>query len=401
MKKLVLILVLAALGILFLLAKQSKASSLEGLYNNSIKFSNEKSRDEREVKKEFDVKSGGKLTIDLKTGASIEIKGWDKDLLSARAVISEEDEDNPMEFSFEKNGNNVEITSEFKYEKRSNHSNAKLIVYLPQKYNVEFNTMGGAVIVGNVEGNTEGKTMGGAIVLSELKGYVNTETMGGAISLKDSKVDGKIKTMGGPIHLDNVKGDVDATTMGGAIIQSNVQGKDKSGKGVTISTMGGPIVVDQALNGAHVKTMGGNIDIKKAAKHVYAETMGGDISIGEIDGSVEASTMGGDIDVKMTGALKAGDKSVSLSSKGGDVTLTVPNGLPMDVDIQITVKDEHKYDKYKIVSDFQINEDRSSGEWKESHHNRGKHINGTGTINGGGNKIKIRTINGNVYLKKG
>ena len=100
------------------------------------------------------------------------------------------------------------------------------------------------------------------------------------------------------------------------------------------------------------------------------------------------------------GAYAQGDKNVSLSSKGGDVTLTVPDGLPMDVDIQITVKDEDRYDKYKIVSDFQLKEDHSSGEWKESHHNRGKHINGTGTINGGGNKIKIRTINGNVYLKK-
>lgn len=395
MKKILIILALAALGVLFLLAKPVKASSAEGLGFSTLIVNNNDSKNEREVKKEFEVKPGGKLTIDLKTGSSIEIKGWDKDLLSANAVIKNEDEDNQIEFSFTKNGNDVEITSEYKYHRNHNHSSARLIIQMPQKYSVDFKTMGGSVTIENVEGTSEGKTMGGAIHLSRLRNYVDIETMGGEISLKDSEVDGKLKTMGGAIHFENVKGDVDASTMGGAIKQINVQGKSKSGKGVKISTMGGPIDVDDAPNGANLKTMGGNIHVKKAAKFVYAETMGGEINIEEIDGGVEATTMGGDVDVKMIGDPKTGNRDVLLSSKGGDITLIVPAGLPMDVDIKITVTDREDVNDYKIVNDFQIKEDRTD---RDGHK---RYVKGTGTVNGGGNKIKIRTINGNVYLRKG
>jgi hypothetical protein len=386
--------------VLLLLVKPAKAAVVDGYFNCPIKIGSEDLKGDREIKKEFDVKSGGKLTIDLKTGSSIEIRGWDKDLLSARVIIEREDRDNPMEFNFEKRGNDVEITSEFQHRSRNTRSNAKLIVNLPQKYNVDFNTMGGAVIIENVEGNTEGKTMGGAINLKQLKGTVNTETMGGAISLSNSEVDGTVKTMGGAVNLENVKGDVDASTMGGAVRQTNVQGRDKSGKGVKISTMGGPIEVDQAPNGAHLKTMGGKIHVNKAAKFVYAETMGGEVSIDEIDGGVEASTMGGDVDVKMVGDPKVGERNVSLSSKGGDITLTVPAELPMDIDIKIIVSDEDNYNKYKIVSDFPVKEEKV-GDWKEFSGSDSNYIKGKGTVNGGGNKIKIRTVNGDVYLKKG
>lgn len=398
MKKFIVIVLLVTLGLILTFT----VSSAGGMRIDDKAVSTN-SKSEREVKKDFDVKPGGKVTIDLKTGASIKIIGWDKDLLSAVATIKE-DKENSIEFRFNKNGNDVEITSEY-VSGNHNHSNAKLVVQVPNKYNVEFNTMGGAVTIENVEGNMEGKTMGGAISLSNLKGYINTETMGGAISLKDSEVDGKVKTMGGSVTVENVKGDVDATSMGGKIKQINVQGKNKSiGKEINISTMGGELDIDDAPNGAHLKTMGGNIHVNKAGKFVYAETMGGKIIIESVDGGVTASTMGGDVEVKMVGNPKEGDRDVTLSSKGGDITLTVPEGLSMDIDIQIAVADEDKseskFNDYKIVSDFQIKEDRS-GNWNDSKGTARKYIKGSGSIDGGMNKIKIRTINGNVFLKKG
>jgi len=352
------------------------------------------------VKKDFEVKPGGKVVIDLKTGAGIEIQGWEKDLLSAEAVYDTEE----IEFRFQKNGNTVEIVSEYKTRKKNQNSSAKLILHIPAKFDVDFNTMGGGVTISYVEGKMVGKTMGGALDLRNLKGYLDVTTMGGAITLKDSEVDGRAKTMGGEVLVENVKGDVNASSMGGKVQHKNVSGKAKSvGNEVDISTMGGALDIDRAPNGAKLKTMGGEITINYAGKFLDAETMGGDINAKEVDGWIKAKTMGGDIEAKMVGDPKEGNRDVKLTSMGGDITLVVPNGLSMDIDIEIAYpKNSRKeFEDCKIISDFKIDETRTT-EWERKNGNsERKYIYGKGSVNGGKNKIIIKTINGNVYLKKG
>jgi hypothetical protein len=357
--------------------------------------------DKREIKKEFQVKFGGKVNIDLKTGAKIEIYGWDKEELSAVAYIKDKGENNIV-FEFSQDGNNVEITSEYAEKHNHNNSNAKLVLQVPRKYDVQFYTMGGSVKAEYVEGNLSGKTMGGELNFSNLKGYLDVTTMGGEIKIKDSDVDGKAHTMGGAVLLENINGDVDASSMGGKVQQINVRGKNKSvGKEVNISTMGGPIEIDKAPNGAKLKTMGGEITVNQVGEFADVETMGGDIEIKEVDGWVKAKTMGGDINVKMNGNPANGKRDVTLTSMGGDITLKVPAELSMNIEIEIAyTKDSRKdFEDCKISSDFSVKEERSK-EWDRDKGTPRKYITAEGSVNGGKNKIKIKTINGNVFLKK-
>jgi hypothetical protein len=402
MKKFALIILLGILGLIFVAAVPASMNLFKNKNGNSEKnlFSGNE-----EIKKEFKVNSGGKVTIDLKTGADIEIKGWNNDLLSVVASM-EDDKDNPIEFEFNQSGNNVEITSNYRHRNKHNQSSAKLILQVPQKYNVGFTTMGGDVNIKNVEGELDGQTMGGDLTLSNLKGNLRLTTMGGEISLKDSEVDGTVKTMGGEVLVENVKGDVNASSMGGKVRQINVEGKNKSiGKEVNISTMGGELEIDKAPNGAKLKTMGGDINVNNVGKFLDAETMGGDIEAKEVDGWIKAKTMGGNVNVKMVGNPNEGKRDVSLQSMGGDITLSVPDGLSMDIEIEIAYAKENRaksndeFNKLKLVSDFPVKEERTK-EWDNSKGSPRKYIYGTGSINGGKNKIKIKTINGNVYLKK-
>jgi len=403
MKKFAQIILLCISGFVFIAATPASSCILN--IGNYYCTDENLSPDNREVKKEFEVKPGGKVTIDLKTGADIEIKGWDKNLLTANATI-DDDNDNPVELEFNQSGNNVEITSDYMSRHRHNSSSAKLIVQVPKKFNVEFNTMGGDVSITFVEGDIEGKTMGGELELLNLKGVLDVVTMGGEITLKDSEVDGKVKTMGGEVLVENVKGDVNASSMGGKVRQVNVEGKGKSiGNEVNISTMGGEIELDKAPNGAKLKTMGGDIKVNKAGKFLDAETMGGEIEA-EVDGWIKATTMGGDVDIKMVGDPNDGKRDVAIKSMGGDITLVVPAGLSMDINIEVVyskgrrVKSDDGFNKLKIVSDFPVKEERST-EWDYSKGSPRKTLYGTGSVNGGRNKVKITTYNGNVYLKKG
>jgi len=125
--------------------------------------------------------------------------------------------------------------------------------------------------------------------------------------------------------------------------------------------------------------------------------MGGEINIEEIDGGVKATTMGGDITVNMIGNPDQYDRDVVLSSMGGDIILTVPEGLSMDFDCKITVTRRSR-DSYKIISDFAIkiekSEDYSDGSARY-------YIYGTGKVKNGKNKIRIDTVNGDIVIKKG
>ncbi|MCX6169725.1 MAG: hypothetical protein NTX65_10305 [Ignavibacteriales bacterium] len=402
MKKFAVIILLGILGLIFIAAVPASTNVFKNKKGNSEK---NLSSDNKEIKKEFQVKAGGKLNFDLKSGASITAEGWDKELVSVEVQLSGRDADN-VEFEFSQSGNDVKVESDYKEKSKHNSTNIKVLVMMPRKYNIEFTTTGGSINLKKAEGEFEGTTMGGAISMSDLKGTAKMKTMGGSINVERCDLDGKVETMGGSIDVDDLIGTLDLSTMGGSIKQNNVRGRNNSsGKEITISTMGGSIEVDQAMNGAKVKTMGGPITINKAAKFIDAETMGGNIEVKEINGWIKAKTMGGDVNVKMVGNPNEGKRDVSLQSMGGDITLTVPEGLSMDIEIEIAyakdkkVKSDDEFNKLKIVSDFPVKEERTK-EWDNSKGSPRKYVYGTGTINGGKNKIKIKTINGNVYLKK-
>ena len=137
------------------------------------------------------------------------------------------------------------------------------------------------------------------------------------------------------------------------------------------------------------------LTINSAGKFVKAKTNGGSINIENADASIEAKTNGGDINAEMIGDESKGNRDVRLKSNSGDVTLTVPENLSMDIDIVIGGVDKES-NQNKIYSDFPL---------KEKILNDGEYgccsLHGSGMINGGKNKITIKTVNGDVYLKKG
>lgn len=351
-----------------------------------------------EIKKEFDVSPGGLLEADIKTGGSIHVTGWDKNKVEVTATHRGDRLDEDINLDIDKMKNGVTINA---YASGNVHTNLHFEVMVPKVYDIDLNTMGGEITVSNIEGDLEGETMGGEIELSQLKGKVRFSTMGGNVELKDSDVDGKVSTMGGEVLFENVVGDVDGSSMGGNVIYKNVKSRNgkSTGKEVNISTMGGEINVDEAMSGADVSTMGGNIKVRKAADHVKATTMGGNITIDQINGWVKASTMGGDIDVNMTGDPAKGNRDVNISSMGGDIELTLPDGISARFDVRITYTRRSSRD-YQIKSDFPL-DIKKDKEWEYDNGEPKKEINGSGKTGDGKNLIKVTTHNGDIIIRKG
>lgn len=350
----------------------------------------------RQEQRSFRVSSGKKLIIDLKTGGSVAIKGWDQEEVSVQA---DRNGDGPQNYEVEISevSEGVRIHSHHVGPKRNTYSsNLALEIKVPRRFDVSIDTMGGGVTIEGVEGEFTGKTMGGALDLSNVKGSAHLMTMGGNITLKSSDLDGSLKTMGGRVLFEDVTGDVKGSSMGGNVVYKNVTNRSGKGTGdeVHITTMGGAINVESAPAGASVKTMGGKIHIGSASRFVKATTMGGDITIDSVDGSVDATSMAGDINV-----TSVGEGNVTLVSMKGDITLVVPAGLSMEVDIQLAYT-KNSPQNYKIISDFGIRQEETE-QWEYDQGSPRRYIYGRGSIGGGRNKIRIETVNGNVYLKRG
>ncbi|MCK4763137.1 MAG: hypothetical protein KAW12_13155 [Candidatus Aminicenantes bacterium] len=348
------------------------------------------------IEKEFKAAEGETLAVNLKSGGAIKISGWDRKLVSIK-VVYKDTEAKDWDFEFRETAAGIKIESRRRAQKAKS---PVLEVLVPVKYDLELKTMGGAVTIDNIAGDISGRTMGGDLDLGKLKGKINFKTMGGEIVLQDSDIDGRLKTYGGRVLFENVTGDVKGTSLGGNVVYKNVKsrGGESTGKAVHLSTMGGSLNVNDAPEGAKLHTMGGNIHIRSAKKFVSAKTMGGNIEIGAVDGWVKATTMGGNIKVTMTGDLDRGKRDVTLSSMGGDIVLIVPPGLSMDVDIELIFTKKNSK-KYKISSDFDLQE-KVSDHWDFGSGSPRKSIYGKAVIKGGKHKIEIKTVNGNIYLKK-
>ncbi|REJ73489.1 MAG: hypothetical protein DWQ30_24195 [Acidobacteria bacterium] len=348
-------------------------------------------------RREFDVSPGGTLELDLETGGSVKVTGWGSNTAQVDAELSGRDRDD-VELSFDQRGDRLVVRSRMRTERRRTEASANFVVQVPHRFSVVIDSSGGNIELHDLDGSFTGRTMGGQIDLSDLTGDVDLVTLGGNIEVADSEVDGRVSTNGGNVDIRNVVGNLDGKSMGGNVRYADSRGARRGSDVVKVHTMGGRIEVPEALAGAELHTMGGPIRVGRAAGFVKAKTMGGSIEVEEIDGWLELMTMGGDVTAVMVGDPSSGRRDVDIVSMGGDIHLVVPQGLEMEISIELEFTRSHE-GRHQIVSDFPV-QIETSPEWSRQKGSARKTMTATGRIGSGAAKVTIRTVNGDVRLEK-
>jgi DUF4097 and DUF4098 domain-containing protein YvlB len=358
--------------------------------------------------REFRAAAGGKLTLRLETGAGLKIAGTGGSSVTVAYKLSCSPD---CQIDFDQSGNDLTVKTRFVGKRRNQTADTELDIRVPRQFDVSLDSMGGRLEIDGVKGTFTGETKGGEITLHDVDGVAKLRTMGGEISVKDSTLDGSVQTMGGAVNFENVVGNVNGSSMGGDVRYKNVRRNDgkfgspshsdgpalseiTSGT-VQVTTMGGEIETGDAPEGADVSTMGGDIKIKNARRFVRAKTMGGDITIDSVDGWVQATTMGGNLDVTVTGA--GGD--VTLTSMSGKVVLHVPRGFGMNLDLEIAFT-KNSLKEYTITAPGSASQ-TVTPDWDYGQGSPRKYIRKSGSVNGGGHAVTIKTVNGNVTLVEG
>ena len=359
-----------------------------------------------EITKSFDVNPGGTLDLEachgsvhcmLSPDAKLHIyikKSVDtSSKTNAKRLLDE------YEIEIDQSGNDVKVEVDRLSRGSNNGVQLHFEVKVPKNYNVDCKTGGGSIKAEGLIGNLDANTGGGSVKVSRTEGNIGINTGGGSVKVSDVKK-GKVKvnTGGGSVSVRDVANTVKVNTGGGSIDVSGIGGK------AVVSTGGGTIDIGASEGSVHASTGGGSIDIDGSKGEVFASTGGGSVRVDGSNGPVKVSTGGGSIDVENAresiiastggGSIKAkylgakdGKGEVSLSTGGGDVTLYIPEDLGATFDVELKLRDPGE--EYKIESDFPLKIDKDDDK-----------ITATGVINKGGNRIKIRTTNSDIKIKK-
>jgi DUF4097 and DUF4098 domain-containing protein YvlB len=349
-----------------------------------------------QTSKSFDVGAGGSLVV--KVVGDVALKTSSAGPVTVEALgISQQD---LADLSMTQSGSVVRVD----FRPTNGHShNIRFNITLPDQFDVDLTTAGGDITVtGNLTGKIVGKTAGGDIKVGDVDGSTTLQTAGGDIVAGKVGGDVVLKTAGGDIRLDSAEGRVDVGTSGGDITVGDV-GKtltaSTSGGDIrisningdaTASTSGGDVHVGKVAGTAKLSTAGGDIECLGATGDVKANTAGGDVQLAGISGSIEASTAGGDIRAELNPDGKANS---SLTTAGGELDLSLPAGAKARIEavIEIQGRWSTNREEYQIVSDFK-------GE--QMMDEQAKEIRAVYDINGGGPVIKMKTTNGNIFIRK-
>ncbi len=415
------------------------------------------------IDKTVPVEKGGTLYLTTPEG-SVEVKAWDQDEVrvevaksaeaftesGARELLAE------VQVFVEKTAADVRVRVESTED--LDDLDLEFHFSVPRVYNLDLNTSGGSIEIGDLEGQVLARTAGGSIGVGYIeKGKVDVETAGGSISIAGIEGgDGRAHTAGGSITVGEVSGTVEAETAGGSISVTRAGGPIRAetaggsievgdgGQGVYAETSGGSIRIGKAGGLVEAETAGGSITIGPTSGQVNAETAGGSITIGpsignvmvetaggsirisESQGTVDAETAGGSITVEGSGGpvrvstsgggiqvLKARG-FIEAETAGGGIeaelvltdmkadahcTLTTAGGnltLYLPAELPATIDAQLRIER-KVGRDYRIYSDfpiTIQGEGT-------KLITGKGAVNGGGNLMKLYTTNGDIYIKKG
>ena len=234
---------------------------------------------------------------------------------------------------------------------------------LPKHINLNFNILGGDIIINKIIGNLELSTLGGDISIFESKGEIYSKTNGGTVTVKNSAGSSKLHSFGGRIDLENFKGSIAGSTIGGNILLNSIFGDincQSSGGSIALKNIEGNIISCRASGGeiigenlkgeitlkcfgrdtkiknvsgkGNLYASGGNFLIENVAGALVVNTDKGNIVINDVIGGIEAITSAGDIDVDLSYDSRINDYSIYMETHMGNIKTSVPKNLPASME---------------------------------------------------------------------
>ena len=369
----------------------------------------------------LDARPGQRLELDLETGATVTIRGWDEPRVQLLGTL-ESDDLPATRATMERDADGVRVRSWTTTSRRNHSSSHRFELHVPRRFDVHLDSSGGDLTIEGVEGTFRGVTGGGDLTLSDLRGEAELTTGGGTIRVSDSHLDGKVTTGGGMVTLSRVSGGLRGSSGSGPVMYAEpsaeggpsgdidrvrvlrsgnrIEHEDPVADGtgrLHVERAGGDIDLAEAPAGAVVDTGGGDIVVGRAGGSVEASTGGGNIRIGPVAGSVRAGTGAGDVEVTLVDA-DGEPQTVEVHSGNGRVTIDLPAGFGGEIDLETAYTRNLR--PTTINAPWQL--ERSVSGWSDREGWEGtprRYVRARGTVGSGRGLLKVKTVNGDIVVR--
>ena len=170
------------------------------------------------ISRELSASPGELLDLDLETGATVHVRGWDQNTVSVRGMLGGPDwERTRVDIEGARGG--VRVGMRQQGGSRASYSTShSLDIRVPRRYDLRMRSAGGSITLVDVEGSFDGNTGGGEIRLNHIRGWVSLSTGGGDISVVDVNASGSVSTGGGLVRMSRVGGGLKGSSGSGPVI---------------------------------------------------------------------------------------------------------------------------------------------------------------------------------------
>lgn len=157
------------------------------------------------------------------------------------------------------------------------------------------------------------------------------------------------------------------------------------------------VTVPTRTNVNAIATNGDTVTIEGIEGTIEAHHVNGDITLRNVSGSVVANTTNGDIKATLTRLTP--DKPMAFVSFNGDVDVTLPATVKATLKLRSDMGDVYVANEFDVKVSTQASTSGGTRTGGRVQIEVNKQL--TGTLNGGGPEIELRTFSGDVYLRRG
>lgn len=183
------------------------------------------------VKKSFKVRPGGTLFLDMDHGnVGVVTHGGSEVLIEVERTVKTDVREEAErifrrhDLTLEERSGNVYLESRFDDDRSfwnrfrsSNRIHVKVHVTVPERFNIEFTSGAGNVVIGDVAGRIHGRTGAGNIEIGAVDGPVDVSSGSGNVRIEGANGIVEANTGAGNIEVRDVRGEVRANTGAGNI----------------------------------------------------------------------------------------------------------------------------------------------------------------------------------------
>jgi len=304
---------------------------------------------------------GKVLDVDLKgVEGSLSIEGWSKEKVTIQGNVRGRD----CSLSIDERTRGVSISPDCGSSSERERLRVNLTIRVPRQCSIRLRAATETTIA-SVEGHMEVEVANDDLRLIGVKGEADISTANGYLTIKGSELEGSVSNVNGRLRLST-------STINGKV--SSVNSSQNISEAVALDT----------------RSVNGSIKVESAREFFDARTTNGNIKIGELDGALSTETTNGDVEVTLIESGAYSEHDIDIETLNGRVDLTLPRDFSMTVEIKVR-SDNGSRRRYSIFSDFDVEIEEDVRRYDAV---------ANGVIGDGKHKVSIRTVNGNVYLRR-